>query len=294
MDNLEVFARRIAESVKPEWQLIPDPNSAEWQKSFDSVVDAYLKGEGASCDYYKDITTPVAALPHANLDGTTPEERFALACRIHAIMEGLWLAGRRNIDAIEQCARSSPLKLDDVVSYALRLRGTTYSPPENMNVHDPTQHYDMFPRYHFLGMPDVAQMHASRLFALSRLAQQSSAPRVIFEAVGEDMHRMRLECATPGAEVHYQTQRVNTQQINPQTGQPAVYTTAPAIYDSTKKFNFKTICNPFVVFAWSTCEGLRPSEMVKAEYVPPSVAKQETGAASKKTFGFFLGRERKS
>ncbi|GBE61792.1 mediator complex subunit MED4, putative [Babesia ovata] len=294
MDNLEVFARQIEASVKPEWQQIPDPNSADWQKSFDSAVDAYLKGEGATCDYYKDITPEAPELPHANLEDTTAEERFALACRIHAMMEGLWLVGRRKIEAIEQCARSTPLKLDEVVSYALRLRGTTYSPPENINVHDPTQHYDMFPKYHFLGIPDVTQMHASRLFALSRLAQQSSAPRVIFEQLGEDMHRMRLECATTGAKVHYQTQRVNAQQINPQTGQPAVYTTAPAIYDPSKKFHFKTICNPFVVFAWSTCEGLRPSEMVKAEYVPPSASKQGAEAASKKSFGFFLGRELKS
>ncbi|GIX65195.1 mediator complex subunit MED4, putative [Babesia caballi] len=289
MGELEEFARRIAATVRPEWQQIPDPKSEQWQAEFDAAVDAYLeRGEGA-CEYYPKRTESASPLPPIDLSGVSPEERFALARRAHAMMEGLWLQGRRELAAVEQCARSAPLRLDDVVAYALRLRGTTYSPPENANVRDPTQHYEMFPQYHFLGVPDVGQMHASRLFALSRLEQQSSAPRVVFEQASEEFHRMRLECSTPGAVVHYQTQRTNTQQVDPQSGQPAVYTTAPAVYDPSKKFNFRTDCLPFVVFAWSTCEGLRPSEMVRAEYRPPATASVGEAGAAKQTFGFFLG-----
>ncbi|ORM41416.1 uncharacterized protein BXIN_2570 [Babesia sp. Xinjiang] len=294
MDELTRFAEQVAATVREEWQSIPDPTSVEWQTAFDRTVDDYLAGQQASCNYEFKTTETTPPLPKAGDSAISSEDGMELANRIYAMMEGLWLAGRRKIDALDQCGQNSLLNINDVVSYAMRLRSTTYSPPENSNVHDPTQHLETFPHYHFLGVPNVSQMHSSRLFDLNRLEQLTSAPRVIFEPVSEEMHRMRLECSTPHAVVYYQTSRVNANQIDPHTGKPTVYTTAPAIYDPVKNLSFKTACNPFMVFTWSTCEGLRPSEVVRVEYRPPSGSSDADAASSKQTFGLFLGREHKS
>lgn len=291
MENLDAFARQVAAMVRPEWQLIPNPSSDEWKQSFNKAVYEYLRGDVECCDYNSHYEGEVQPLPSIDLSHLSQKEKYDLSCRVLAMMDGLWLKGRKKIEAIELSRRSNALDFDEVVAYAQRLRGTTYSPPENVNVHDPTRHCEMFPQYHFLGMPLINEMHASRLFALSKLTQQSSSPKVIFEPVSEDMHRMRIECATAGAVIYYQTSRVNTEQINPHTSQPTVYTTAPAVYDASRKFNFKTSSNQFIVYAWSTCEGLRQSEVVRVEYNPPS--SEGTAAPAKKSFGFFLGKEKK-
>ncbi|GFE54490.1 mediator complex subunit MED4, putative [Babesia ovis] len=293
-DDLARFAKQIADIVKDDWEHIPDPNSNEWKTAFDNAVDAYLAGETTECNYVQNKEESRSNRQSAELLAFSGEDREKLAQRAYAMLEGLWLAGRRKVEAIDQYERSTPLHLSEVVSYAQRLSSTTYSPPENMNVHDPTRHFETFPNYHFLGMPSVSQMHASRLFDLNRLEELSSAPRVIFEPISEDMHRMRLECSTPNAVIHYQTSRVNTSQTDPHTGQPTVYTTAPEEYDPSKNLNFKTVCNPFVVMTWSTCEGLRQSEVVRVEYRPPSVGNEADGTPAKKSFGLLLERERKS
>ncbi|KAK1442591.1 hypothetical protein BgAZ_301090 [Babesia gibsoni] len=289
MGDLNAFCQKVSSIIRPEWQLIPSPQSEEWKQKFKEDVDRYLETKASSCDYGGAKKKKGASrIAKVDLRSLSQEEDFQLSCQVTAMMEGIWLEGRKKIAAIESCNKNNPLHLDEVVSYARRLRGTTYSPPENMNTHDPTRHYEVFPHYHFLGMPSIAEMHNSRLFALSKMSQHSSAPRIIFEAVSEDMQRMVLECATPGAVIHYQTSRVNPEQINPHTGQPTVYTTAPAVYDSSKKLNFRVTSNKFTVYAWSTCEGLRPSEVVQSEYMPPSTEVAE--APKKSRFSFFLGK----
>lgn len=290
MGYLTEFSQKIAGIIRAEWRQIPDPGGEEWDKQFEAAVGQYLSSRSSNCVYggvqeKKDACTD----EHLSVRDLSQEEELQLAVKAMGILEGIWLEGRRKIDAIEQSEKNHALLLDDVVNYARRLRGTTYSPPENMNVHDPTRHYEMFPHFHFLGAPTIGEMHNSRLFALSKMAQHSSAPRILFEPVSEDMQRMRLDCSTPGAVIHYQTSRVNMQQINPHTGQPTVYTTAPSVYDSTKKFNFKVKSARFIVYAWSTCEGLLNSEISVAEYNPPSA---DGATPAKKNFSLFLGKER--
>nr|BAN65357.1 hypothetical protein [Babesia bovis] len=289
-DKFKLFSEQVCSLVQEEWQSIPDPNSPEWRSCFNRAVDAYLAGETSTCDFTS-FQQELNMLPReSDALSVDIKDREKLALHIHSMMEGLWLAGRKKLDAINQCNRSAPLKISEVSSYAKRLSRTTCSPTENMNTMDPNYHSETYPQYHFLGYPSVSEMHSSRLFDLHRLEESSSAPRVIFEPISADMHRMRLECSTPNAVLYFQTSRVNSSQVDPHTGQPVTYTTAPAVYNPSKNLNFKTSCQPFSVFTWSTCEGLRQSEVVRTEYVPPT-DKSKGDVSTKKSFGFLIGRE---
>lgn len=272
MAYLEKFADKVSKLVKDEWYSIKPVNSEDWEREFEEYVESALNGKDTPRFYT--CRSEATRFKKSKLREIDPKEKFKMCYDIHNMMEGLWLEGRKRIKAIEQ---EGSLKLDDVVEYGMRwvirfhiktfrLRSTTYSPPENINTTDPTHHNDIFPQYHFLGVPNMDQMHASRLFGLNTLAVQVKPPKITFEQVSEKAHKMVLTCDISGATIHFQTLRENPNIRCPQTGRPMVYSTEPVVYDDKKNYQFKSNCNPFTVRAWSVVEGLKDSRVVEATY----------------------------
>ncbi|AFZ81488.1 hypothetical protein BEWA_009000 [Theileria equi strain WA] len=261
MAHLEEFADKISKLVKDEWYSIKPVNSKEWEQEFEENVENILHGQNTPRFYT--CRNEITHLDKSKLSEITPQEKFKTCYEIHNMMEGLWLEGKKRIKAIDQ---EGSLNLKDVVEYGMRLRSTTYSPPENINTADPTHHYDIFPQYHFLGVPNMDQMHASKLFSLNTLAVQAKPPIITFERISEKTQKMLLTCETKGAVIHFQTLRENPNIRCPQTGRPMVYTTEPVVYDETRNYQFKTNCNPFTVRAWSVAEGLKDSRVVEIVY----------------------------
>ncbi|KAK2198370.1 hypothetical protein BdWA1_001382 [Babesia duncani] len=263
MEDLEGFYKLIDSMISDDWYDILHPNTKEWELQFQETLDDFLYKGGAGFMCCKRKRSRQGNSDNECTVSIDVSQRFKVTFEIMNMMEGLWLQGKRILKGIDQCESSRPLNMDQVVQYAMRLKGTTHSPPENSNVTDTTWHYELFPQYHFLGIPNVDQMHNSRLFALSKLQEQTCAPQVTFERISESMHRMRIVCSTENSTIYYQTSRINVNDRDPATGQPTRSFTAPAIYNPENKFHFRTNCEPFTVHAWAICDPLRKSGVVQ-------------------------------
>ncbi|UKK02673.1 hypothetical protein MACK_002768 [Theileria orientalis] len=286
MKGLQGVSDLINETVKTDWTKIKCVTSKEWEDEFDEYLNKLI--ENKKSPKSPKVGPKSKSVKRVNVDGLDESVQFKLCYDLFNLMEGIWLEGRKHMNSIEQLKLVKPLELDELVDYAFRLRSTTYSPPENMNVDDPTRHYDLFPQYHFLGVPNTSQMHMSRLFSLSKMENQCSPPTITFEVVSDTMKQMKLSCSTPNSVIHFQTSRESNIPC-PRTGIYLTHSTDPAVYDDTKSYKFKIDCNPFTVHAWATCEGLKQSPVVNTKY--ESNLKPEA-QEKRDEFGLMLSRKK--
>uniref|UniRef100_A0A3B0MY91 Uncharacterized protein n=1 Tax=Theileria annulata TaxID=5874 RepID=A0A3B0MY91_THEAN len=271
MEGLQDVCDMIESVVDPEWSKINSVNSKAWEDEFNEYLTSILSKNREKSgknknpkpkDKSKSKSTKSSGV---SIEGLSQDLQFKLSCDLFTLLEGIWLEGKKRIKAIEQTKLSQPLDLDELILYSNRISSTSCSPPENVNIDDPTRHYGIFPQYHFLGVPNTTQMHASRLFSLSKLENQCLPPIITFEPVSDQVLSMKIVCKNENAVIHFQTSRESNVPC-PRTGNYLILKTDPAVYDKNKSYKFKKDCNPFTVHAWTTCEGFKQSNVIEVKY----------------------------
>ncbi|CBZ54460.1 conserved hypothetical protein [Neospora caninum Liverpool] len=155
--------------VKPEWRDIPDTASEEWKKRFRELVDAEKPVSSAPPGPADRPAAPSAPSVSSSLaDGSflraLPREfQLHLLVKISSVLETPWLVAQKRLEGIKEAEKARPLTLDEVVTYARRLGGSTAAPPETSNISDVVAHQSVYPAFHFLPYPSMEELQESRL-----------------------------------------------------------------------------------------------------------------------------------
>ncbi|PFH35896.1 mediator complex subunit MED4 [Besnoitia besnoiti] len=231
--HLEELYAALRAVVKPEWYRIPDTASEEWKSRFRESLDSATPSSAPPPSSAP--ATPLPASFAGVSDGSflrtlSREHQLHLLVKISSILETPWLVTQKRLEGIKEAEKSRPLTLDEVVTYARRLAGSTSAPPETMNISDVVAHQSIYPTWHFLPYPSMEELQVSRLgFLASKpfdrvcfppearpkwTTRARGAPNGTQRGQGPEETRtgqearvagyeVRLVCQTPGADIVY-------------------------------------------------------------------------------------------
>nr|CEL76741.1 TPA: mediator complex subunit MED4 [Toxoplasma gondii VEG] len=234
--SLQELYNLLRSVVKPEWSHILDPASDEWKKKFRERVDAETSVTSPPLSSTSSASTNDCAQSFSACstlsDGSSVcslprEQQLHLLVKMSSILETPWLVAQKRLEGIKEAEKARPLTLDQVVTYARRLGGSTAAPPETANISDVVTHQSIYPTFHFLPYPSMEELQTSRLgFLASKPFDRVCFPPEIrsqwtvrlrksersCDEEGDSRagtetnvpgYEVRLVCQTPGAQLVY-------------------------------------------------------------------------------------------
>ncbi|KEP67307.1 UNVERIFIED_CONTAM: mediator complex subunit MED4 [Hammondia hammondi] len=174
--SLQELYNLLRSVVKPEWRHILDPASDEWKKKFRERVDAETSvaspplsptSSASSNDCAQSCSASSTLSDGSSLCSLPREHQLHFLVKMSSILETPWLVAQKRLEGIKEARNARRLTLDQVVTYARRLGGSTAAPPETANISDVVAHQSIYPTFHFLPYPSMEELQASRLSFLA-------------------------------------------------------------------------------------------------------------------------------
>lgn len=168
----------LRETVQQEWKNIPDPTSEDWLNDVrlriaekQPLNNVNLKTRTSvpsrECSNAAAMQQESSEKEHgATFEDFSPQEEFLLLSKVLNRVDIPWAQALKRLRAIEECEKSRPLEITEVLNYSRRLAGSVAAPPETRNTVDVVAHQSAFPAYHFLPYPSMEELQNSRLAAL--------------------------------------------------------------------------------------------------------------------------------